>query len=314
MTPQRDLIVGVTPLGRPDPKLAIALARAGALGVLDLGTDRKLGLEALTALQASGEAGFGVAVSREASFQAKDLPNCVDTVVLEAGTPVKPWADRRVVVQCISLAEALDAATNGAHGIIAKGSESGGRVGDESAFVLLQRLVPAVDLPVWVQGGIGTHTAGACIAGGAQGVVLDTQLALLAESSLDEQTRATIASLDGSETSIIDGHRQLTRPGPVPDAIAGSEDPALRGVVSLGQDAAFARTIAGRYQSIPRFVKALQASIADALVAARDEAPLQVHAPFAEQHGLRYPIAQGPMTRVSDTTEFAAAVAGVSKL
>ena len=66
----------------------------------------------------------------------------------------------------------------------AKGSESGGRVGEETAFVLLQRLIHAVDLPIYVQGAIGLHSAAACLAGGAAGVVLDSQLALLRESSL----------------------------------------------------------------------------------------------------------------------------------
>ena len=50
--------------------------------------------------------------------------------------------------------------------------------------MLVQRLVGALDVPVWAQGGIGEHTAAACIAGGAAGVVLDSQLALVRESSL----------------------------------------------------------------------------------------------------------------------------------
>ena len=53
-----------------------------------------------------------------------------------------------------------------------------------STFVLLQRLLAGdgPGVPVWACGGIGPHTAAAAVAGGAAGVVLDVQLALLEES------------------------------------------------------------------------------------------------------------------------------------
>ena len=78
------------------------------------------------------------------------------------------WKPRRVIVQVTSLDEARAALAAGADALIAKGNESGGRVDDETTFVLLQRLVaelPGVD--VWAQGGIGLHTAASCLAGGA---------------------------------------------------------------------------------------------------------------------------------------------------
>ncbi|MCB1781617.1 MAG: hypothetical protein KDJ34_16320, partial [Candidatus Competibacteraceae bacterium] len=53
-----------------------------------------------------------------------------------------------------------------------KGHEAGGAVSEESSFVLLQRLLERTTLPVYVRGGIGLHTAVACQAGGASGVVL----------------------------------------------------------------------------------------------------------------------------------------------
>src|SRR6202042_2959095 len=39
------------------------------------------------------------------------------------------------------------------------------------------------------------------------------------------------------------------------------------------------------------------------------EHPLGPDSAFAQRHGLKYPIAQGPMSRVSDRARFAAAVA-----
>ncbi|MGO4430636.1 nitronate monooxygenase, partial [Streptomyces sp. MCAF7] len=109
--------------------------------------------------------------------------------------------------------EALDAVRAGAHGLIARGGESGGRVGGLSTFVLLQQLLaePRVSVPVWACGGIGLHAAAAAVVGGAAGVALDTQLALLAESGVPEETAAALRSLDGSETAVVDGRRVLRR-------------------------------------------------------------------------------------------------------
>ena len=68
-----------------------------------------------------------------------------------------------MLVTVTSIDEALAAEAAGADGLIAKGNESGGRVGESSAFVLLQKLVERVATPIWVQGGIGPHTAAACL-------------------------------------------------------------------------------------------------------------------------------------------------------
>src|SRR5262249_6118217 len=84
--------------------------------------------------------------------------------------------------------------------IIAKGNEAGGWVSDETSFILLQRFVDGIRIPVWVQGGIGLHTVGACLAGGAAGVVLDDQLALARESVLPERVKSAVRRMDGSET------------------------------------------------------------------------------------------------------------------
>src|SRR5690606_15425680 len=66
----------------------------------------------------------------------------------------------RVLAEVTSQDEARAAATAGVHGLIARGTEAGGRVGDLSSFVLLQQLVAdaSLELPIWVAGGIGTHT------------------------------------------------------------------------------------------------------------------------------------------------------------
>src|SRR5579862_6695814 len=154
-------VVGITPFERADPGLVLALSRACALGVLDVGSDPGVAQEAL-ALLARKARSFGVRLS--SGGLGMSLPREARVVGLPAGVPVRPWIESRtVLVQVTSLTEARAALADGAHGLIAKGNESGGAVGDEPTFILLQRILAQVTAPVWAQGGIGLHTAGACI-------------------------------------------------------------------------------------------------------------------------------------------------------
>ncbi|MBW3598520.1 MAG: acyltransferase domain-containing protein [Planctomycetes bacterium] len=78
--------------------------------------------------------------------------------------------------------------------------------------------------------------------------------------------------------------------------------------VLLGQDAALGKSLADRYVTIGGVIEAIRKQTAHNLGAARGLKPLAENAPLAESHGTRYPILQGPMTRVSDTAAFADSV------
>jgi NAD(P)H-dependent flavin oxidoreductase YrpB (nitropropane dioxygenase family) len=91
-------------------------------------------------------------------------------------------ANIRLFVEVFNLAEAQAAENASAYGVIAKGSEAEGQVGDLTTFVLLQQLTGTISLPVIAHGGIGLHTAAACYGAGAQGVVLTSQLLLAQEA------------------------------------------------------------------------------------------------------------------------------------
>jgi acyl transferase domain-containing protein/NAD(P)H-dependent flavin oxidoreductase YrpB (nitropropane dioxygenase family) len=80
-------------------------------------------------------------------------------------------------------------------------------------------------------------------------------------------------------------------------------------VFLLGQDAAFAGPLAARFSTAGRVMEAIrQETLAHCKLASRLH-PLGEGSSLARSHGTRYPIVQGPMTRVSDTAEFAARVA-----
>ncbi|MGR3869022.1 SDR family NAD(P)-dependent oxidoreductase [Streptomyces graminifolii] len=324
------MIIGITPFHEPDARLAAAVSRAGGLGVLDLGNGDRRSREALARVRRWSPGPFGVRVGPHCRTGPSDLTTgpgaAPHTVVLAVDAP---WrvdevvADHRVLVEVTDLDQALTAVRAGAHGLIARGAESGGRTGELSTFVLLQQLLaePAVDVPVWACGGIGPRTASAAVAGGAAGVVLDSQLALLAESGLPETAAAALRSMDGSETTVVAGHRVLLRRGPdapqVPadrvSALLGARDPRTQ-LLPVGQDGFLAARFAERWGDVGRTVRELTAAIRESV---RDDSPadaLRAGSPMSRTLGTQLPIAQGPMTRVSDQADFAAAVARAGAL
>ncbi|UIX30800.1 type I polyketide synthase [Streptomyces sp. GQFP] len=329
-----ELIIGVTPFGEPDARLAAAVSRAGGLGVLDLGLGDRRARDALARIRRLAAPGsgfrYGVRIGPHCRLAPAELAGDggPETVILAPDVPDGPWiadaiaAHHRVLVEVTDLAEALAAVRAGAHGLIARGSDGGGRIGELSTFVLLQRLLaePGIDLPVWARGGIGPRTAAAAVAGGAAGVVLDSQLALLAESSLPEATAAALRSMDGSETVVVAGHRVLHRRGPDapplpagdPAAVAallGAQDPRTQ-LLPVGQDGFLAARFADRWTDTARTVRALTDAVHDVVRGDEPVRALRTGSPMSRALGTQLPVAQGPMTRVSDQARFAAAVAG----
>ncbi|MEU9125990.1 SDR family NAD(P)-dependent oxidoreductase [Streptomyces sp. NPDC048506] len=317
-TTDRDLVVVLSPFEEPHERIVAAAERAGALGLLDLGRDADAARRALTLLGGRLRRPYGVRVPAGCPLTPADLPDQVDTVLLAdpAGyAPQEPDTDRRTVpgpadwsdggrrrtwAEVTTPEEAAAATAAGATALVARGHESGGRVGDLTTCVLLQRLLadPEVTVPVLAAGGIGAHTAAAAVAGGAAGVLLDSQLALTAEGEdrLPRTLATALRAMDGSETTVVDGHRVLSRPD-------------LGGSVPLGQDGAFAARLAARHRTTGGIVQAVRAAVVGHLDAAARTRPL------APRPGARHlPVAQGPMTRVSDEAAFAAAVAAADGL
>ncbi|MFJ3176463.1 SDR family oxidoreductase [Streptomyces roseus] len=324
-----DLVIGISPLGEPDARLVTAVSRAGGLGVLDLGAGDRRAREALEWVRRWSPGAYGVRVAGRCQFVPSDLglpdDNGPHTVVLgaDASWRVSDTAPTyRTLVEVTSLDEALEASRAGAHGLIARGCEGGGKVGDLSTFVLLQQLVSAaeVTLPVWACGGIGPRTASAAVVGGAEGVVLDTQLALLAESGLDEGAAAALRALDGSETTVVDGHRVLLRPGADRTQTTGDSaslalfSPGGTSALPVGQDGFLAARFAAWWGTAGHAVRAMREAIEHTVRLSFTQTALGSEAPMSRRLGTRLPIAQGPMTRVSDQAGFASAVAGEGAL
>ena len=192
----RRRVLAITPFERPDLSLARACARHGAAVAVDLGRDAEAWPALLTALARERLPGLGLRIADGVTLPPQLLPpETVRFLIVGDVTVDLPiaWRHLPVLAQVGSSAEAGFALTQGVAGLIAKGQESGGRIGDESAFVLLQRVLEraaARGVPVWAQGGIALNTAAAAVAGGAEGVIVDAALAGMPECSLPAEIKA----------------------------------------------------------------------------------------------------------------------------
>ncbi|MFK8910921.1 beta-ketoacyl synthase N-terminal-like domain-containing protein, partial [Streptomyces sp. YS-3] len=306
VAPNPELVIGVSPLGLPDPRTVAAVRRAGGLGVLDLGTGDRRAREALVRAHRWTSGVFGVRVGPSCALTpeevAEECGGTLPPVVLLA--PGADWkigqlGDRtRVLAEAGDRDEARRAAADGAYGLVARGSECAGRGGELGTFVLLQALLadPAYELPVWACGGIGPRTAAAAVAGGAAGVVLDTQLALLAESGITDGAAAALRAMDGSETTVVDGVRALR------NARTGLQLP-------VGQDGFLAAVFADRWGTVAGAVRGVREAVLGAVGDPGAARIMAAGSALARALGTRLPLVQGPMTRVSDRAGFAAAVA-----
>src|SRR5437868_1668965 len=113
---RRNLVIGISPFEAPDANLVVALCRAGAIGVLDLGRDRNAGRAAIDQMCTKlGRRPFGVRV--HAGYGPADLPASVHVVVLPSPiVPIGPWRapQRTIFVQVTSIDEARAAIAQGA--------------------------------------------------------------------------------------------------------------------------------------------------------------------------------------------------------
>ncbi|MGQ0843267.1 MAG: SDR family NAD(P)-dependent oxidoreductase [Sporichthyaceae bacterium] len=304
MSHEHPRVLGITPFAEPHAHLAAAVARAGALSVLDLGNDAARALRALEELTGFWSGAFGVRVGPACPLSPADLPAVVDTVVLagDAAWNVADASGRTAIVEVVSLAEARAAVSAGADALLARGAESGGRVGTVNTFVLLQEILAAgIPVPVWAAGGIGPHTAAAAVAGGAHGVVLDVQFALTSEADLPAPLTTALRRMDGTETAVVGGYRVFVRPDlarPEPAGI-GARVGAHLEALPIGEDGALAAPLADRHRTASGVVAAVAEGIRTGIATGAAQAAA----------GIRSRVAQGPMTRVSDQAAFAKAVA-----
>lgn len=316
-------IIGLTPFEKPDVSLALDLHHAGAYPVLSLGLNKTIAEAALENLVNRGLIDFGVCFTGADIIDIK-LPQQVSMIIVPFGVKIKQPKNTALVYQVNDLASAKLAKAQGAAGIIIKGNEGAGNVAYESSYILFQRIIQEVkDIPVWVQGGVGIHTAAALSAQGAAGIVLDSQLALFPECSAPKALKELCTKLSGTETKLIDNCRVLVRPNSpaLPENATYNDIKAYfndldieKSYIPMGQDIALATDFVNRYKKLNKLVFGIKEAIYGHLNQARALNVIRPNNALAKDLNITYPIAQGPMTRVSDVAPFADAVAEAGAL
>jgi enoyl-[acyl-carrier protein] reductase II len=204
-------------------KLASAVSRAGALGIIETSSGE---LDAvrneITAMREITDRPFGVNI---AQLFVRD-PSIVDFVVAQgvrfvttsAGDPrqytEKLKAAGLTVFHVVpTLSAALKAVDAGVDGLVVEGGEGGGfkNPRDVSTMVLLPLVASKVDVPIIAAGGIcDGRSMAAAFALGADGVQLGTRMVSAAESPVHENWKNAIVA--GAETDTVFLNRH-SRPG-----------------------------------------------------------------------------------------------------
>ncbi|WP_299676746.1 type I polyketide synthase [uncultured Dokdonia sp.] len=227
-------------------------------------------------------------------------------------------------------------------GIIFSGQEAGGFSGETASFLLLQKAIQIdTKIPKYLRGGIGVHTASACYSLGLSGIILDDQLLLLKESPLNTGAKKILEKIEARDTHIYGAtfstpyrgvfHPLVPRSKTLLKEIETLETSTNKvspkkwnevlqknigwgdsktTVWPIGQTIELAKIYATTCKTTGRCIQYFKKEIQ------RISQSISVHksilaknSPLAQTHGTTFPIVQGPMTRVSDTPEFANAIA-----
>jgi acyl transferase domain-containing protein/NAD(P)H-dependent flavin oxidoreductase YrpB (nitropropane dioxygenase family)/NAD(P)-dependent dehydrogenase (short-subunit alcohol dehydrogenase family) len=355
-------ILSISPDGPQRPTIAIAACKAGHLGCLNLEFAQLADAQSQTIyLRRFTQRAYGIRVGLQSPADFAPLfqdQNASPAFVLITGgldETQKAWIafcqqqSVQILFEAVSVREAAEAIQLGAQQIVLKGNEAAGRVGHDTSFIILQKWNQFLqrdenaslrEIPYWIQGGIGLHTAAAGVIAGVCGFVLDQQLLLARESTVDESLKQWIASADGSESRCIGEsiqcatriiHRPKSQTLSRLEAIETdifencqaknaacmwreaivkefAENPE-RDAYLLGQDIAFAKPLADQFVTVGGIIAGLLDHVQKALTEVGKVQSLVADSPLAKSHGTKFPLLQGPMTRVSDTAEFAKAVA-----
>ena len=201
-------------------ELAIAAMRSGGVGIInaELEKDTENIFKCLDSLErygrnAPGQYGLKLDTLNQEILDRMSpyLKNglawlIVDSTELDnffSATKFKKIKVPNLLTECIT-GDIPDCVKKGCvDGIIIKGNESGGYIGEESSFILLQKWAKQTDIPLYIRGGLTPHTAAACHAMGVAGGVLDSQVLLLDESPAVPNLQKILGTLSGSETIAV---------------------------------------------------------------------------------------------------------------
>jgi enoyl-[acyl-carrier protein] reductase II len=198
-------------------KLAVAAARAGALGLIGAGSMKpellREHIRKSKATEVAGQVGVNIPLIRgdvDVLIEAT-IEEGIRIVFTSAGTP-KSHTQKLKEAGCFvahvvaSVKHALKAEDAGCDAVVAEGFEAGGHNGiDEiTTLCLVPQVVDAVKIPVIAAGGIADgRQMLACLALGAQGVQIGTRFAATVESSSHSSYKDAIVNSEDNATVLV---------------------------------------------------------------------------------------------------------------
>jgi len=225
------------------------------------------------------------------------------------------------------------------HALILKGNEAGGKVSKYSSFILMQWYLKNTDYPVFIHGGVGKYTAAGMFSAGVSGLVMDSQLLMADEAPVSKNFKTLLAMLDESDSTDItyngdDIYRVFAKLGTKivkdlkikavelgadPDgkeklydlisthmtAFDSEAAPFIQSLFFLGQDGVFAKDFVKESTRLGDIISGFFKTIGENLNFIDSHDPVKPDSPFAKDQGTRFPLIQGPMANISDSSEFA---------
>ncbi|MBI4965598.1 MAG: SDR family NAD(P)-dependent oxidoreductase [Desulfomonile tiedjei] len=336
-------VLYVNPRINADAGLIEEASRAGGLGIVDHVTSGPANFHV------PGDVPHGLRVSVK-ELQGLNLAANVRLALIpledsESVAELEPGALKAlpvpVLIEVGSAQQAQEAESAGAAGLVARGNEGPGWVSETSGFVLIQEILAVSGLPLFLQGGVGMHTAAAAVAAGATGVVLDVHLLLSEGSAIPQSLKdflaglslpATVTLAEGSSRPLRVysrvGTRMVRELKKDEESLTPEEFPnycdrlahCLRNPVgeldkdetllAMSEDIVAAKGLSKEFGTAASILAAFGRKMSE---------PVAVW-PFGEDsevcrgHGTRFPIVQGPMAHVSDNPDFLSAVAQAGAL
>ena len=321
---KKELLI-LSPFELPDVRLAVETIRSGAFPILHLSRDKEKAEKSLKELSSKTKQPFGVCIATDELLKIK-LPDEVTKVLLPFGKNISVKKSVEFLYQVHSLEEAKKAIEEKVTSIVIKGGEGAGKVAQESSFVLFQGIMETclkANIKVYIQGGVGIHTSAAFLALGAQGAIFDSQVAAFPECSAPKELKDLCSKLNGSEIGDIENFNVLIRKNSpkLPEKPCFNDlRPFLNGFdvssnyIPMGQDVALSIDLYRQYKKLRNFVYVFYEALHSQILQAKKLNIIGADSPLAKELGIKYPISQGPMARVSDVPEFIKEVADAGAL
>lgn len=200
--------------------LVASVANAGATGVIASGGRSGEWLrEEIKKTKALTDKPFGVNLM----LMAPNIAEIMDVIIEEkphfvtmgAGNPIPYFSDLKSAgILCIPVVPNAKLAKRveekGADALIIEGMEAGGHIGKQTSMALAENVIPNIDIPVILAGGIADGRGlAAALTLGASGVQMGSRFILAKECAIHENCKTAIIAAtdtDSVVTGLLHGH------------------------------------------------------------------------------------------------------------